>query len=154
MIGSIFEDQQPKLDFCEHFNDSSTENNVESVLEPSEVCIDVCGNETYGDLFLMDSGELLGLREEVIGSDSSEPSSETHSFRESTLDLPNSSSETSPKPTLQCFSISQRKKPKLPGMSVEFDVICFTTNQYLRCFFCLSNLIFYHIYDNRFYIML
>ncbi|KAM3175710.1 hypothetical protein ACTXT7_007975 [Hymenolepis weldensis] len=85
MIGSIFEDQHPKLDFCEHFNESITENSVESALESTEVCGDMCGNDTYGDLFLMDSGELLGLREEVIGSDSSEPSSETHSFEESSM---------------------------------------------------------------------
>ncbi|VDD74592.1 unnamed protein product [Mesocestoides corti] len=85
MIDSIFEDQQPKLDFCDHFNDNSTENTVETTLESSEVCTDICSNETYGDLFLMDSGELLGLREEVIGSDSSEPSSETHSVEESLL---------------------------------------------------------------------
>lgn len=85
MIDSIFEDQHPKLDFCEHFNESPTENSVESAMESTEVCGDMCGNDTYGDLFLMDSGELLGLREEVIGSDSSEPSSETHSFEESSM---------------------------------------------------------------------
>ncbi|VDL19637.1 unnamed protein product [Hymenolepis diminuta] len=85
MIGSIFEDQHPKLDFCEHFNEGIAENSVESALESTEVCGDMCGNDTYGDLFLMDSGELLGLREEVIGSDSSEPSSETHSFEESSM---------------------------------------------------------------------
>ncbi|KAH9279368.1 Transcriptional repressor protein YY1 [Echinococcus granulosus] len=77
MIDSIFEDQHPKLDFCEHFNESPAENSVESVLESAEVCSDMCGNDAYGDLFLMDTGELLGLREEVIGSDSSEPSNET-----------------------------------------------------------------------------
>ncbi|KAL5967188.1 Polycomb protein PHO [Taenia solium] len=57
MIDSIFEDQHPKLDFCEHFNESPTENSVESALESAEVCGDVCGSETYGDLFLMDTGE-------------------------------------------------------------------------------------------------
>lgn len=99
MIDSIFEDQHPKLDFCEHFNESPTENSVESALESAEVCGDVCGSETYGDLFLMDTGELLGLREEVIGSDSSEPSSEAP------INQCESSEEAHFKSPLSCFSL-------------------------------------------------
>ncbi|VDK43960.1 unnamed protein product [Taenia asiatica] len=102
MIDSIFEDQHPKLDFCEHFNESPTENSVESALESAEVCGDVCGSETYGDLFLMDTGELLGLREEVIGSDSSEPSSETP------VNQCEFSEEAHFKSPLSCFSLMNK----------------------------------------------
>ena len=108
MIDSIFEDQHPKLDFCEHFNESPTDNSVESALESSEVCGDMCGNDTYGDLFLMDTGELLGLREEVIGSDSSEPSSESHSFEDPSINQYESPRDSHLKAPISCFSLSSK----------------------------------------------
>ncbi|VDN97476.1 unnamed protein product [Rodentolepis nana] len=126
MIDSIFEDQHQKLDFCEHFNESPAENSVESALESSEVCGDMCGNDTYGDLFLMDSGELLGLREEVIGSDSSEPSSETHSFEESPMKQGDFLPSQSAKSSLSCFSLLNKNediKHEHDDFGSELDVV-------------------------------
>ncbi|KAM7538977.1 hypothetical protein Aperf_G00000051293 [Anoplocephala perfoliata] len=132
MIDSIFEDQHQKLDFCEHFNESPTENSVESALESNEVCGDMCGNDTYGDLFLMDTGELLGLREEVIGSDSSEPSSESHSFEDASIKQCDFSQDQHFKSTLSCFSLLNKNskstfgadgKPEPEDFNSELDIL-------------------------------
>uniref|UniRef100_A0A0X3NZD6 C2H2-type domain-containing protein n=2 Tax=Schistocephalus solidus TaxID=70667 RepID=A0A0X3NZD6_SCHSO len=69
---SLFEEHSSKLDFSEGFGETSAENTHDETLESIEVCADMCGSETFGELFLMDSNDLLGLREEIIGSDSSE----------------------------------------------------------------------------------
>ncbi|KAL7053815.1 hypothetical protein AAHC03_026764 [Spirometra sp. Aus1] len=69
---SLFEEHASKLDFSEGFGESSSENTHDEALESTEICADMCGSEAFGELFLMDSNDLLGLREEIIGSDSSE----------------------------------------------------------------------------------
>ncbi|VDL97084.1 unnamed protein product [Schistocephalus solidus] len=84
---SLFEEHSSKLDFSEGFGETSAENTHDETLESIEVCADMCGSETFGELFLMDSNDLLGLREEIIGSDSSEVSSDSQSLKDEQFDL-------------------------------------------------------------------
>ncbi|BHF80086.1 Transcriptional repressor protein yy1 [Sparganum proliferum] len=84
---SLFEEHASKLDFSEGFGESSSDNTHDEALESVEICADMCGSEAFGELFLMDSNDLLGLREEIIGSDSSEVSSDSQSLRDEQFDL-------------------------------------------------------------------
>ncbi|KAL3316432.1 hypothetical protein Ciccas_004920 [Cichlidogyrus casuarinus] len=76
MIGSFLEDTQFK-DFSSELPSNCEANGVginDVAFDNIDMCPDVCGNDSYGNLFLMDSNELLGVREEVIGENVAESS--------------------------------------------------------------------------------
>ncbi|CAL8104053.1 unnamed protein product [Calicophoron daubneyi] len=77
MIGPFLEDSSLKNEFSGDFSthcDPSADLGSDIAFDNAEVYSEVCGSDSYGALFLMDSNDLLDVREEVI-EDKNESSS-------------------------------------------------------------------------------
>ncbi|VDP25639.1 unnamed protein product [Echinostoma caproni] len=77
MIGPFFEDSVLKTDFNGEFVttcDGQNDLNPEIPFDNVEAYSEMCGSDSYGALFLMDSNDLLDVREEIIGDDKIDPS--------------------------------------------------------------------------------
>lgn len=72
MIGPFFEESVLKNDFTGEFVttcDGPNDVNPEISFDNVEAYSEMCGSDSYGALFLMDSNDLLDVREEIIGDD-------------------------------------------------------------------------------------
>ncbi|TGZ48428.1 hypothetical protein CRM22_010979 [Opisthorchis felineus] len=72
MIAPFLDDPGLKTEFTGDFScncDSAPDVISELSFDCNELYSEVCSNDSYGDLFLMDSNDLLGVREEVVGDE-------------------------------------------------------------------------------------
>ncbi|KAF8571336.1 Transcriptional repressor protein YY1 [Paragonimus westermani] len=72
MIGPFFDESGLKVELHGDFSsqgDPVVDLNSELAFDNGDVYSELCGSESYGALFLMDSNDLLDVREEIIGED-------------------------------------------------------------------------------------
>ncbi|KER26865.1 hypothetical protein T265_05996 [Opisthorchis viverrini] len=72
MIAPFLDDSGLKTEFNGDFScncDTAPDVISELSFDCNELYSEVCSNDSYGDLFLMDSNDLLGVREEVVGDE-------------------------------------------------------------------------------------
>ncbi|KAF7233742.1 Transcriptional repressor protein YY1 [Paragonimus skrjabini miyazakii] len=78
MIGPFFDESGLKVELHGDFGsqcDPVVDLNSELAFDNGDVYSEICGSESYGALFLMDSNDLLDVREEIIGEDKNDTQS-------------------------------------------------------------------------------